>query len=616
MSCLFNSYDPYFKQPFGAVRAGQSVHLTLCIPEELGYVDPHLVIQKEGKYDVPVYYRMKFDGQTPKQNHFSVDVTLNDVGLYFYYFDLYTDFRRIVRGPDNCGVVSWQDGEKWQITVYEADFRTPETFKGKVFYQIFPDRFCEGVENKPMPFPDRLYQADKHAEPFWQPNETGGHLNEDYFGGDLKGIQLKLPYLHEMGVDYLYLNPIFEAHSNHRYNTADYLNVDPLLGTNEDFETLCKEAAKYGIGIVLDGVFSHTGSDSRYFNREGRYGEGGAYRDPNSPYRSWYDFDPKYKGGYRSWWGFETLPEVEEEDPSYGNFVCGKGGVIDTWLGLGASGFRLDVADELPDDFIEKIRAAVKAHGEDKLLIGEVWEDATTKEAFDHRRTYLRGHGLDATMNYPFRNAAVAFARGEDASAVGEQIMSICENYPKPALDCAMNFLSTHDTERGITAIAGEPANGRDRYWQSKRMIPGDRIDDALRRVLLAYAMLYTLPGVPCVYYGDEIGMQGYRDPFNRAYFDWNSTERRLRVPLTNLARLRRSCDAFDGGSMELVEASADVLHYRRVGKEQSAETILNNGPHLIVRTAFGKQTEVNPGGFTILVEDNQPQHVGYFKYY
>ena len=257
---------------------------------------------------------MKFDGQTPHQNHFSVDVTLNDVGLYFYYFDLYTNFRRIVRGPDNCGVVSWQEGESWQITVYEADFETPP-HQGKVFYQIFPDRFCEGVENKPMPFPDRLYQADKHAEPFWQPNEVGGHLNEDYFGGDLKGVQMKLPYLREMGVDYLYLNPIFEAHSNHRYNTADYLNVDPLLGTNEDFETLCAEARKYGIGIVLDGVFSHTGSDSRYFNREGRYGEGGAYRDPNSPYRSWYDFDSKYKDGYRSWWGFETLPEVNEETP-------------------------------------------------------------------------------------------------------------------------------------------------------------------------------------------------------------------------------------------------------------------------------------------------------------
>ena len=198
MSCLFNSYDPYFKQPFGAVRAGQTVHLSLCIPEELGYVDPHLVLQKEGKYDVPVHYRMKFDGQTPHQNHFSVNVVLGDPGLYFYYFDLYTDFRRIVRGADNCGVVSWQEGESWQITVYEPDFQTPECIKGKVFYQIFPDRFCEGIENKPMPFPDRLYQADKHAEPFWQPNETGGHLNEDYFGGDLEGIRIKLLSLREI----------------------------------------------------------------------------------------------------------------------------------------------------------------------------------------------------------------------------------------------------------------------------------------------------------------------------------------------------------------------------------------------------------------------------------
>ena len=206
MSCLFNSYDPYFKQPFGALRAGQTVRLTLCIPEELGYVDPHLVLQKEGKYDVPVHYRMKFDGQTPQQNHFSVELPLNDPGLYFYYFDLYTDFRRIYRGPDNCGVVSWQEGEKWQITVYDAGFQTPECIKGKVFYQIFPDRFCEGIENKPMPFPDRLYQADKHAEPFWQPNETGGHLNEDYFGGDLEGIRIKLPYLREMGVDYCWVS--------------------------------------------------------------------------------------------------------------------------------------------------------------------------------------------------------------------------------------------------------------------------------------------------------------------------------------------------------------------------------------------------------------------------
>ena len=566
MPCLFNSFDPYFKQPFGAVRAGQSVHLSLCIPEELGYVDPHLVLQKEGKYDVPVHYRMKFDGQTPHQNHFSVDVTLNDVGLYFYYFDLYTDFRRIVRGPDNCGVVSWQEGESWQITVYEADFETPDPIKGKVFYQIFPDRFCEGVENKPMPFPDRLYQADKHAEPFWQPNEVGGHLNEDYFGGDLKGIQMKLPYLHKMGVDYLYLNPIFEAHSNHRYNTADYLNVDPLLGTNEDFETLCAEARKYGIGIVLDGVFSHTGSDSRYFNREGRYGEGG---------------------------------------------------VIDTWLRRGAAGFRLDVADELPDEFIEKVRTAVKRVGPDKFLLGEVWEDATTKFGFDKRRTYLLGKGLDSVMNYPFKNAVLGFVCGRDAGQTMTDILSICEHYPAPALDTALNFLSTHDTERALTVIADEPANGRGREWQSGRCVTGDAYEEGMLKLRMAYAIIYTLPGVPCLYYGDEIGMQGYRDPFNRGFYCWDSHEERLKPVLAQLAQLRHTCEAFRTGELRVLRAEGGVLHYQRIGEFEAAEIIVNRTEHIIVEPlASGKHTEVNPMGFTIVVEEvgHNPNH-SYYDY-
>ena len=612
---FFNSRLAEYKTPFGATRAGENVTWHLTVPENLGYVDPHLVLTKDR--EDPVHYRMNFEGQTPGVNHFSFTLAPTTPGLYFYHFDLYTDFRKIYRGENGEGYLTWIDGESWQLTVYEPDFHTPDWIKSGTMYQIFPDRFCEGVPNKPMPFADRIYRPDKTGEPyFWPTEQDDGYLNMDYFGGDFKGIQQKLPYLQDMGVSCIYLNPIFEAHANHRYNTANYLKADPLLGTNEEFAELCAAAGKRGIRIILDGVFSHTGSDSVYFNREGRYGPGGAYRDRNSPYRSWYDFDSGYACGYRSWWGFETLPEVQEEDPSYVEFVCGRGGVIDTWLSLGASGFRLDVADELPDEFIEQIRAAIKAHGEDKLLIGEVWEDATTKEAYGRRRTYLRGKGLDTIMNYPFRNAAVDFARGADAAEIGERIMTICENYPKPALDCAMNFLSTHDTERGITAIAGEPANGRDRYWQSKRRIPPDRIEDALRRELLAYAMLYTLPGVPCVYYGDEIGMQGYRDPFNRAYFDWNSTERRLRGPLSNLARLRKGCDAFRGGAMELVEAAGDVLHYRRVGKTQTAEIILNRGPHLIARAAFGKQAEVNPGGFTILVEDNHPANIGYFKVY
>lgn len=615
MHTYYNSADPACKQPFGAVTAGTEVTIRLTVPEELGYVDPHLVLTKDR--EDPVHYRMNFEGQTPRVNHFSVKVRPTTTGLYFYYFDLYTDFRKIYRGPHGEGVLSWTGGRQWQLTVYEQDFATPEWMKGGTMYQIFPDRFHEGRPGKTMPFADRIYREDKTGEPYFWPNEQAdGYLNRDYFGGDFEGIRQKLPYLHDMGVTCIYLNPIFEAHSNHRYNTANYLKPDPVLGTTEEFTRLRAEAAQKGIRIILDGVFSHTGSDSIYFNREGRYGPGGAYRDRNSPYRSWYDFDSGYPCGYRSWWGFETLPEVEEDDPSYIDFVCGKGGVIDTWLNLGASGFRLDVADELPDEFIEKIRQAVKSHGEDKLLIGEVWEDATTKEAFGRRRTYLRGHGLDTTMNYPFRNCAIDFVRGADAADVAEGLLDICQNYPKPALDCLMNFLSTHDTERAMTAISGEPANGRDRYWQSGRRIPADQYDEAVRRLLLAYAMIFTLPGVPCIYYGDEIAMQGYRDPFNRAFFDWNSTEERLRGPLRNLAALRKSCDAFQGGSFEIVRAEGDLLQYRRRGKTRTAEIILNRGPHLVAVEAFGKTTEVNPGGFTILVEENEPAHVGYFAIY
>ena len=612
---FFNSRLPRYKTPFGAIAAGMPVTLRLDVPGSFGYVDPHLVLTKDR--EDPVHYRMEYTGQSDGVNHFAVTVTPTTSGLYFYYFDLYTDFRKICRGPGAEGHLTWVLEDSWQLTVYEPDFQTPDWIKSGTMYQIFPDRFYEGDPDKTMPFADRIYRADKEGEPyFWPTEQPEGYLNMDYFGGDFLGIQKKLPYLKGLGVTCIYLNPIFEAHANHRYNTADYLKADPLLGTNEDFAALCKEASRQGIRIILDGVFSHTGSDSRYFNREGRYGPGGAYRDRHSPYRSWYDFDSGYACGYRSWWGFETLPEVEEESPSYIDFVCGPGGVIDTWLGLGASGFRLDVADELPDDFIEKIRAAVKAHGADKLLIGEVWEDATTKEGWGRRRTYLRGHGLDTTMNYPFRNAAIDFVRGADAAAVADAILSICENYPKPALDCAMNFLSTHDTERAITAISDEPTNGRDRFWQSGRRIPLSRMDDAVRRELLAYALLFTLPGVPCIYYGDEIAMQGYRDPFNRAYYDWNSTERRLRGPLANLAELRRSCDAFKGGAIEWVEAAGDVLHFRRVGRTQTAEIILNRGEHLLATQAFGKAAEVNPLGFTILVEDNAPKNVGYFKIY
>ena len=612
---VFDSRSEFCKKPFGAVPCGSEVMFHVRPLTRDGYSRCVLVARREFSGE-EIQMELLPEAVDGERTRFTGVLTApTEPELLWYHF-------RLIRSDGSMALLDqsgWQEtGEiqSWQLTVYEKT-ATPLWFGGGVVYQIFPDRFCEGVENKPMPFADRIYQADKHAEPFWQPNEVGGHLNEDYFGGDLKGIQQKLPYLHEMGVDFIYLNPIFEAHSNHRYNTADYLNVDPLLGTNEDFEALCTAAQKYGIGIVLDGVFSHTGSDSRYFNREGRYGEGGAYRDPNSPYRCWYDFGPQYKGGYRSWWGFETLPEVNEETPSYVEFITGPGGVIDTWLRRGAAGFRLDVADELPDEFIEKVRAAVKRVSPEKFLLGEVWEDATTKFGFNKRRTYLLGKGLDSVMNYPFKNAVLDFVKGKPAEQAMTEILTICEHYPAPAMDTALNFLSTHDTERALTVIADEPANGRGRAWQSGRCVTGDAYEEGLLRLRMAYAIIYTLPGVPCLYYGDEIAMQGYRDPFNRAFFRWDAHEQRLRPVLAQLAQLRHTCEAFRTGQLRVLRAEGGILHYQRVGKVETAEIIVNRTEHIIVETlASGKSTEVNPMGFTIVVEEvgHNPDH-SYYDY-
>ena len=583
----YNSLDTACKTP-GAVPAGQRGHFSPDGPGILGYVDPTWLTK-----DLPSITGVR---GPDTQNHFTFTIAPTTSGLCFYHFDLYTDFRRIYRDAGGEGVRSWTDGTDWHADRLRAGFQDTGLDQERHDVPDLPDRFCEGKPGKPMPLPTDLPRGqDRRA--LLPTEQQEGYLNMDYYGGDFAGIQQKLP-LCDLGVSCIYLNPIFAQPD--RYNTANYLKADPLLGTNEEFAALCAAAAKEGIRIILDGVFA-TRVGLGLLQPGGPLWPGRCLSRSQFTLSRWYDFDSGYPIGYRCWWGFETLPEVQEDSPSYIDFVCSR----HRYFGAGAS-FRLDVADELPDAFIERIRQAVKAHGEDKLLIGEVWEDATTKEAFGQRRTYLRGKGLDAVMNYPFRNAALTYVTGGDVHAVAEQILSICENYPAPALNCAMNFLSTHDTERAITAIAGEPANGRDRYWQSGRRIPAEEMDDAMRKLLLGYAMIFTLPGVPCI-------LAGYCDPFNRAFFDWNSTEQRLRGPLKTLAHLRKDCDAFDGGRLEIVRADTDVLHYRRIGKTQTAEIILNRGPHLI-ELALGVAGE--PRRLYRAGGGNHPEHVGYFSIY
>ena len=595
---IFNSRDEFYKKPFGAVKQNTSIDFAIALSRD--DIKPFLSITRETAENQKLAMSLK-----RKENGkfiFTVSFVPTERGLYFYSFDL--GDCGIYNGGKGDGVVA-KTGNKFQLTVYDKDFSTPQKAKGKVFYQIFPDRFYEGKKKTKLSFIDRVYRPDKEGEPFFYPTEQpDGYLNKDYYGGDFQGIIEKLDYICDLGVGYIYLNPIFEAHSNHRYNTADYMKIDPELGTLEDFHALCHAAHERGISIILDGVFSHTGSDSIYFNKEGRYDSKGAYGNPDSPYRKWYEFSPRFRCGYRAWWGFDTLPETNEKDPDYVEFICGKGGVIDYWLSQGADGFRLDVADELPDSFIDQIRVAVKAHGDDKLLIGEVWEDATNKISYNKRRRYLLGTGLDTTMNYPFRVSTLEFLTGGSGNKFCEDVMTICENYPKEALDVAMNNLSTHDTPRAMTALRGENPYSTDRYWQSKRFLPAEKYIEAQKLIVCGYAMLFGLPGLPCIYYGDEIGMQGYRDPFNRGYFTWWAMDKYILSNIKKISKFRNEHKVFAEGGIHFVYSSDECVAFTRYCKDSKEEVLIGvNRGKKSVKIQLGENEYVVPAMYYIMEE-------------
>ena len=429
-------------------------------------------------------------------------------GLYFYGFI-------------HDGVFYPENGE-YQLTVFNGEYDAPKGYAGGIIYQIFPDRFNRGgFGYDSSAYPERVIHTNLNDVPEWRPDDKGNILNCDYYCGDLKGIEKKLDHFSALGITAIYLNPIFEAHSNHRYNTADYMRIDPMLGSNDDFVSLCRAAHERKIKVILDGVFNHTGDDSVYFNRVGRYEGPGAYQSLNSPYYGWYSFS-SFPDDYSGWWGIKTLPAVNENDPGYRSFICGDGGVIDKWLSLGADGFRLDVADELPDDFIRLIRKAVRKYGDDKILIGEVWENASNKISYGQRRHYLQGDELDSVMNYPFREAVIDFMKDADAVRFTERISSVVEDYPPVMLNNMMNILSTHDTPRLLTELCFD--NVRDMSREEQSMLSPDR-DTYLRAVeleKLAVVLQYTLPGIPSVYYGDEMGMLGGGDPFCRGFMHWD----------------------------------------------------------------------------------------------
>lgn len=570
----YDSRDILYKSPFGAVRELETVTLRLFLHRQ-ALVERAFVILREDlgqEQYIELLPTELYDGE---YRWYKAELNLSE-GLYWYKFCFDSPWGRqfITRFKSSEGLIS-TDGGEWQLTVYDKKYTTPECFKGGIIYQIFPDRFYNSGKAKENVPADRYIHSSFDDAPEHRQNNGACSLNNDYFGGDLEGISQKLPYLKELGVSVIYLNPIFEAHNNHRYNTADYLKIDPMLGTEADLKKLCKDADRYGISIILDGVFSHTGDDSVYFNKYGRYTSVGAYQSQQSPYYMWYNFR-QWPDRYSAWWGIESLPETNEENPDYAEFITGENGVLRYWLKSGVKGWRLDVADELPDSFLDKIRAAVKAENKDAIIIGEVWEDATNKISYGHRRRYLRGKQLDSVMNYPFASALIKFMTGGSGEELADTVIGICENYPKESLHILMNHIGTHDTERILTALGGEPASGRCRDWQSQKRMTEHQLERAKKLLYLTAVLQYTLPGIPSLYYGDEAGVEGYGDPFCRGFYPWGKEDCNLVEFYKALGQFRRNARALEDGFFYSTSSGPEHIAYLRICDSEQVLVAVN----------------------------------------
>ena len=562
MHILFDSKNPTFKDPFGCLTPEQTCTLHIHVPSSVQAVKVVCVINHENgvlAMEVPMTYSMKKGAYDIFQGKFA----FKETGLYFYYFRIEKkqgSFRLFKAGNST----NMETGDAWQITCIPADFTTPDWAKGATIYQVFPDRFhksgkCD-LTGKLEPY---TVHENWNEEVDWRPTPEGLVLNNDFYGGNFKGITEKMDYIASMGVTILYLNPISKSFSSHRYDTGDYKTPDPMLGTEADFTNLCDAAHERGIRVVLDGVYSHTGSNSLYFDKNRTFGGKGAYNSKASAFYDWFEFY-NYPNSYKCWWEFDTLPTVKKMEPSFVDYIItGKDSVVEHWLKLGADGFRLDVVDELPNEFVKLLKDRIREIKPDALLIGEVWEDASNKEAYGVRRRYFVDGTLDSCMNYPFRTAILNFLRErDDGYHLRETVLTIMENYPSQVFLCNMNMLGTHDTPRILTALVDDFDGSREE--KAMRHLSRAQRELAKERLLLASVLQYTLPGAPSLYYADETGMEGYKDPFNRRTYPWGHENQMLLNHHKQLGRLRKQQEALRLGDLEFFQAGDQKLGFSR----------------------------------------------------
>ena len=582
---------------FGAFECGAVINFEVSVSRMLGARGLVMRICRDGMGDSDISF--EFSGSDGVHDIYTLALDTEKIcdgcGYGLFYYELL-----LLRGGNTLFTdsvnnfdfnLSEREGSRFRLLVYECDYKTPKSFGNGVMYHIFVDRFYRGEgENvdKIICRDDAVMNNDWNGGiPQYAKIQGQALKNNEFFGGTLYGVAQKLDYLEELGVKTIYLSPIFEAYSNHKYDTANYFAVDSMFGGDEALDNLISLAKEKGIGIILDGVFNHTGDNSVYFNRYGKYDSCGAYNSEDSEYRNWYNFK-SWPDSYESWWGIEVLPKLNHENDACREMITGKDGVIRKYLRRGIAGWRLDVADELSDRVLDEIRSGTKEENCEAVIIGEVWENACDKIAYGKRRRYFSGRQLDSVMNYPLKNAIIAFCQYGDGEMLYNTLTEIYSSYPKCASDKLMNLLGTHDTERIITMLGSdiwELDGSNDELSQKK--LSSDKREYAIELLKIAAAIQYTVYGIPSVFYGDEVGLEGYHDPFCRMPYPWDDiagTDReKIRDYYTLLGKIRNENIAFDGGDFYVIRKDESSLIFARERDDNLIIVAVNRGRSFVL---------------------------------
>lgn len=586
------SFDPLlFKLPKGVITKGTSVRFFLKTEDQSDIKNVYLMLKDDNEENY------NYCPMSKTQNGYEISYKFSKSGHFWYNFKVEcSDFAVFVSKTfDNFSCVSSEKGEDFFQSVLEKDYTCTHSMQGGIIYQIFVDRFSKEGEVKVR-------------EPLVLRKDWGGKIqknstdplviNREVFGGNFKGVLKKLDYLKGLGVTVLYFNPICMANSNHKYDTADYSLVDPMFGTNAEFKKLVDCAKQKGMKVIFDGVYNHTGSDSVYFNKNGRFDTLGAYKSKESKFYSWYNFED-YPNKYKSWWGIDTLPSIKHNSKDYQNYIAGDGGILEKFMKMGVSGVRLDVVDEITDEFVQKISKKVHEFGEDMIVMGEVWEDASTKISYSNRRKYFAENELNSVMNYPIKESILEYVKTGNANGFVSSIRMLQNNYPKIVMDNLMNFLGTHDTGRVFSDLLA--------------VSDGDK-KKAITLYKIATALLFTVPGVPSIFYGDEYGMEN-NDGSSRGCFDWNGYNNEIYDWFLRLTKIRK-LEALKDAPINIIFSKNGKLVYERVGEFSRIIVCVNMGDAPLELRAVGNLKSFLSGKkkglfalkkheFEILIEEN-----------